>query len=139
MLFAKEVDVMAQPDLWTYPTVAERPDIVGDDVVGFEVQATDGYVGTVSDATDEVAASYIVVDTRGTKVIIPAGLITRIDAGGARVFVGLTKEQVENAPELDEVRAREAAYREELGGYYGRFYVPTAEEEPVNRPRGGVG
>jgi hypothetical protein len=118
---------MAQRDLWTYPTVADRPDIVGDNVVGFEVQATDGYVGTVSEATDEVAASYIVVDTRGKKLMIPAGLITRIDAGGARVFVGLTKEQIENAPELDEVRAREASYREEVGGYYSRFELLVTE------------
>jgi hypothetical protein len=117
---------MARRDLWTYPTVEERPDIVGGDVVGFEVQASDGYVGTVSDATDEVGASYIVVDTGDKKVMIPAGVIERIDAGGGRVFLLLTKEQVKNAPELDEVRAREASYREEMGGYYTRFVFPAA-------------
>ena len=130
---------MARRDLWTYPTVADRPDIVGDDIVGFEVQATDGYVGTVSDATDEVAASYIVVDTGPKKVMIPAGLIARIDAGGARVFLVLTKDQIENAPELDEVRAREAIYREELAGYYSRLDLPAREAEFANRPRGVVG
>jgi hypothetical protein len=109
---------MARRDLWTYPTVEDRPDIVGGDVVGFEVQASDGYVGTVSDATDEVGASYIVVDTGPKKVMIPAGVIDRIDAGGARVFLLLTKDQVKNAPELDEARAHEATYREEMGGYY---------------------
>jgi hypothetical protein len=112
---------MARRDLWTYPTVEERPDIVGGDVVGFEVQASDGYVGTVSDATDEVGASYIVVDAGSKKVMIPAGVIERIDAGGGRVFLLLTKDQVKNAPELDEVRAREASYREELAGYYAVF------------------
>jgi hypothetical protein len=129
---------MAERDLWTYPTVADRPDIVGDDVIGFDVEGTDKHVGTVSDATDEVGASFIVADTGSKKVMIPAGLITRIDAGGGRVFLGLTKDQIENAPELDEVRAREAAYREELGGYYGRFDVPATEAE-ANRPRGVVG
>jgi len=112
---------MVRRDLWTYPTVQDRPDILGGDVVGFEVQASDGYVGTVSDATDEVGASYIVVDTGSKKVIIPAGVIDRIDAGGARVFLPLAKDQVKNAPELDEIRAREESYREELGGYYSRF------------------
>jgi hypothetical protein len=130
---------MARRDLWTYPTVADRPDIVGDDVVGFDVEGTDKHVGTVSDATDEVGASFIVVDTGSKKVMIPAGLIIRIDAGGGRVFFALTKDQVENAPELDEVRAHEASYREELGGYYTRFAVPATEAEPVNRPRGVVG
>jgi hypothetical protein len=109
---------MARRDLWTYPTVEDRPDIVGGDVVGFEVQASDGYVGTVSDATDEVGASYIAVETGSKKVMIPAGVIDRIDAGGGRVFLLLTKDQVKNAPELDEVRAREASYREELAVYY---------------------
>jgi hypothetical protein len=130
---------MARRDLWTYPTVADRPDIVGDNVVGFSVEASDGHVGTVSDATDEVAASFIVVDTGAKKVMIPAGLIVRIDAGGARVFLGLTKDQIENAPELDEVRAREASYREELGVYYSRFDIPATAAEPENRPRGVVG
>jgi len=130
---------MIRPNLWTYPTVADRPDIVGDDVVGFEVQASDGYVGTVSDATDEVAASFIVVEAGAKKVMIPAGLITRIDAGGGRVFVGLTKDQIEDAPDLDEVREHEAAYRDELGGYYSRFYGLATEESPATRPRGVVG
>jgi hypothetical protein len=129
---------MTRPALWTYPTVADRPDILGDDVVGFDVEGTDKHIGNVSDATNEVEASFIVVDTGSKKVMIPAGLISRIDAGGGRVFLGLTKDQIENAPELDEVRAREAAYREELGGYYSRFELPSTEE-PVNRHRGVVG
>jgi hypothetical protein len=130
---------MARRDLWTYPTVADRPDIVGDDVVGFDAEASDGHAGTVSDATDEVGASFIVVDTGPKKVLIPAGLITRIDAGGARVFLGLTKDQIENAPELDEERAREASYREELGVYYSRFDFGAMEAGRVDRPRGVVG
>jgi hypothetical protein len=125
--------------LWTYPTVADRPDIVGDDVVGFDVEGTDKHVGTVSDATDEVGASFIVVDTGSRKVMVPAGLIARIDAGGARVFLGLTKDQIENAPELDEARAREAPYREELGGYYLRFDSGATEAGALDRPRGVVG
>ena len=127
---------MARRDLWTYATVADRPDIVGDNVIGFAVEGSDKYVGTVSDATDEVGASFIVVDTGSKNVLIPAGLIVRIDAGGARVFLGLTKDQIENAPELDEARAHERSYRDELGGYY--IDLP-AQEEPVNRHRGVVG
>jgi hypothetical protein len=78
-------------------------------------------------------------DTGPEKVMVPAGLIVRIDAGGARVFLGLTKDQIENAPELDEERAREASYREELVGYYSRLDIPTTQAEPVKRPRGAVG
>jgi hypothetical protein len=130
---------MARRDLWTYPTIEDRPDIVGGNVVGFEVQASDGYVGTVSDATDEVGASYIVVDAGPKKVMIPAGVIGRIDAGGARVFLLLTKDQINNAPNFDEARAREASYREELGGYYLGLDVPATEAGRGDAPRGVVG
>jgi hypothetical protein len=130
---------MAGRDLWTYPTIEDRPDIVGGNVVGFEVQASDGYVGTVSDATDEIGASYIVVDAGSKKVMIPAGVIRRIDAGGARVFLLLTKDQVENAPDFDEARAREAPYREELGGYYLGLDVLATEAGRGDTPRGVVG
>jgi hypothetical protein len=131
---------MTGRDVWTYSTVAERPDIVGSDIVGFSVEASDGHIGTVSDATDEVGASRIVVDTGpwmfGKKVLIPAGLIERIDAGGGRVFVGRSKDEIKNAPEFDETRSREPAYREELSRYYGE--ARAAEGQP-GRPRGVVG
>jgi hypothetical protein len=131
---------MARRDLWTYPTVADRPDIVGGDVVAFDAEASDGHVGTVIDATDEVGASFVVVDTGRKKVMIPAGVIERIDAGGARVFFGLTKDQIENAPDFDEVRAREASYREEMGGYYSsRLDFGASEAGRGDRPRGVVG
>jgi stress response protein YsnF len=35
------------------------------------------------------------------------------------VYVNLTKDQIKDAPEFDEDRYRDSAYRDELGGYYG--------------------
>ncbi len=50
---------------------------------GFKVEATDGDIGKVDEATYEVGSSYIVVDTGpwifGRKVVLPAGMIERID------------------------------------------------------------
>jgi hypothetical protein len=34
--------------------------------------------------------------------------------------VRLTKDEIKNAPEFDEARYTDEAYRAELGGYYGR-------------------
>ncbi|MBD0291736.1 MAG: PRC-barrel domain containing protein, partial [Thermoleophilia bacterium] len=46
------------------------------DVVGFSVEATDGGIGKVDEATYDVGQSYLVVDTGpwifGKKVLLPA-------------------------------------------------------------------
>ena len=64
----------------------------------------------------------IVVDTGpwifGKKVILPAGVIDRIDRGEECVYVSRTKEQIKNAPELGD-RLMDDAYRDDLGNYYG--------------------
>jgi len=36
------------------------------------------------------------------------------------VYVNRTKDQIKNAPELDEARMEDPAYRDQLGGYYGQ-------------------
>ena len=96
------------------------------DVDGFKVEATDGDIGKVDEATYEVGSSYIVVDTGpwifGRKVVLPAGAIERIDIDDRKVRVALTKDQIKNSPELDEeVDYRSADYRTSLGGYYDPY------------------
>jgi hypothetical protein len=111
--------------LWTYDEtlMGERGGGTGTIVDGFSVEAIDGSIGTVDEATDEVNASYIVVDTGpwifGKKVMIPAGLIERVDLDEERIFINQTKEQIRSAPELDEMRYHEPMYREDLSRYYG--------------------
>src|SRR5947209_11701667 len=50
---------------------------------GFDVEATDGKIGSVDEQSDLTGASYIVVDTGpwifGKKVLLPAGTIQRIE------------------------------------------------------------
>jgi hypothetical protein len=41
-------------------------------------------------------------------VLLPAGVIERVDRTDERVFVGLSKEQIKNAPEFDETTYRDA-------------------------------
>jgi hypothetical protein len=111
---------MAGVEIWSY-----RETITGTtDLSGYEVEAIDGSIGKVDEATNEVGGSYIVVDTGpwifGKKVMLPAGVIERVDPESDTIFVNLTKDQIKNAPEFDEDRYRDEAYRSELGGYYGR-------------------
>jgi hypothetical protein len=96
-------------------------------MVGYEVHATDGHIGKVDEASDEVGTSRIVVDTGpwifGRKVVLPAGTVQRVDDAEERVYVDLTKDQIKNSPELDEnTRTDDPAYRDRLGTYYGGFY-----------------
>jgi hypothetical protein len=94
------------------------------DLVDFDVEATDGSIGRVMDAMYDAGQSYLVVDTGGTilskRVVLPAGIIDRVDRDGSTVYVDRSKDEIKAAPEFDEERYRDAAYREELSGYYRR-------------------
>ena len=91
-------------------------------LTGFEVRATDGTIGTVDKATYDVGASYIVVDTGpwifGKRVLLPAGVIQRVDRDGGIVHVGRSRDEIVSAPEL-ETEAVTAPYLERLGRHYG--------------------
>jgi hypothetical protein len=110
-------------ELWTFSSD------LGTDVIdldGFDVEALDGGIGHIDEATNEVAGSYVIVDTGpwifGKKVMIPAGAIERIDLDARTVSVRLTKEQIKSSPEFDgEMLRDDAGYRERLGAYYGPF------------------
>ncbi len=111
---------MAIVEMWTF-SAKTAPNI---DLTGFKVEATDGDIGKVDEATNEVGGSFIIVDTGpwifGKKVMIPAGLVQDIDPDAETIFVNRTKDEIKNAPEFDEQRYHDQAYRDELGGYYGR-------------------
>jgi hypothetical protein len=113
-------------DPWTY----RGEDTLGVDMArgmnlaGFEIEATDGGIGKIDEATYDVGSSYIVVDTGpwifGKKVMLPAAVVQRVDLDSQTVFVDRTKEEIKNAPEFDESFYQEESYRTNLGSYYYR-------------------
>jgi hypothetical protein len=107
-------------DLWVYD---EIDTLKGTDLTGFEVEALDGGIGKIDEASYEVGASYLVIDTGpwifGKKVMLPAGIVDRIDLDEQKVYVNRTKDEIKSAPEFDESRYRDEGYRAELGSYYG--------------------
>ena len=112
-------DTHGTQDIWGY-----RDPSFGDvDVVGFAVEALDGSIGKVDDASNEVGAGYIVVDTGpwifGKKVLIPAGVIDSLDLDETCVYVQRTKDEIKNAPEYRPDSVDDLGYREEFGSYYG--------------------
>jgi hypothetical protein len=113
-------------DVWTFRERSYLGSNVTDthaDISGFKVEALDGSIGKVDDATYEVGRSHIVVDTGpwifGKKVMLPAGIVRSIDESEEQVFVNRTKEQIKNAPEFDESLLGDDAYRSSVGTYYG--------------------
>jgi hypothetical protein len=95
------------------------------DLVGFDVEASDGSIGKIDQATYDVGSSYVVVDTGpwifGNKVMLPAGTITQINRRDRKVLIGRTKDEIKNAPRYDNDTYTSPDYRNRLGDYYGRF------------------
>lgn len=110
---------MAAVEIWTY--AIDAPTV---DLTGFEVEARDGSIGKVDEATYEATGSFIVVDTGpwifGKRVMIPAGMVTRIDLDAKTVDIGLMKDEIKQAPTFDKDAYRDEKYRTELGDYYGQ-------------------
>ena len=104
---------------WNYPEGAWSE---GDDVVGYDVETTDGTIGTVDEATSETDRSWLVVDTGvwifGKKRLIPAGLVTTVDHDARTVTVSLSRSQVKAAPDYDESAAHDDLVRSH-DDYYG--------------------
>ncbi len=76
------------------------------DLTGYSVAAVDGDIGHVDEATNELlGASYLVVDTgpwNGRTVLLPAGVVERIDTAEKKVYLDRTKDQIKAAPEYDD-------------------------------------
>jgi hypothetical protein len=126
---------MATRDMWTYGSTG----LTNQDLTGYKVEAVDGDIGKIDEASNDVGGSYVVVDTGswifGKKVLLPAGLLRDVDPDAQTVFVNRTKDEIKNAPEYDEDRYRDEGYREsyrnDLGGYYGRGGAGYRDDELV--------
>ena len=105
--------------IWDYPTgiALSRPTLVG-----YDVEATDGHIGTIEEASVVTGQAHLVVDTGtwivGKKRVIPAGVLEAINDPDKRVHISLSKDQVRSAPDFD---ARWRDERNEYDSYYAPF------------------
>ncbi len=117
-------------DLWTWPDIAiddakgTADNIDRSTVIGYEVEATDGGIGTVDETTEEAGAATLVVDTGwwifGRKRLLPAGTISRIDHLDGKVYLRCSKEDIKAAPDYDAGWLGDEAYRSTLNTHYNR-------------------
>ena len=108
-------------DLWNYRPDLKTTDI---DVVGFDVEATDGTIGKIDESSDVFDDAHLVVDTGfwifGKKRVIPAGAVKQINVEEKKVFVDMTKEQVKDAPDYHPDWG-EQDHREVMAAYFIPF------------------
>jgi hypothetical protein len=114
-------------DVWRYRDSSTLGSNIVDtkvDLSGFKVEALDGSIGSIDESTYGTERSYIVVDTGpwifGKKVMLPAGVIDRVDVEEGKVYVNRTKDEIKNSPEYDDSMFEDETYRGSLGSYYGR-------------------
>ena len=95
------------------------------DLTGFEVEAMDGSIGKIDEATNHEGASCLVVDTGfwifGKKRMIPAGVIHKVDLDLRKVYVDMSKDQIRAAPDYDEAHhaADPKAHHADQSSYWG--------------------
>lgn len=111
-------------DIWSYREEGDFGDMgTSVDVVGYGIEALDGSIGKIDEASYEADASYLVVDTGpwifGRKVLLPAGVINGIDHETESVFVNRTKDEIKDSPPYDDTKHSEPDYHSEVGEYYG--------------------
>ena len=79
---------MTMVEIWTIASL--RAPISPD-----KVEAIDGSIGKIDEASYDVGAGYIVLDTSPwslwKKVMLPGGVIMRVDSEEENVFVNLTR------------------------------------------------
>ncbi len=107
---------------WTY-----RSDIssLDRDLVGYDVEASDGHIGKIDAATRETDSDHLVVDTGfwifGKKRLIPAGVASSVDTETNTVHVNMTKDQIKNAPDWDANWTNDDASRDNYSSYYDPY------------------
>jgi len=116
---------MSAFDPWSYRETAGYTE--GTDLTGYKIAAVDGDIGKVDDATYESGTAGLVVDTGpwifGRKVLLPAGVVERVDHEDEKVYVDRTKDQIKESPEYDaDTGVVDDDYRTRLGGYYDDTY-----------------
>ena len=83
------------PARWSFPAGS-----VGhsDSVKGYDVEGSDGHVGTCSWASYKAGESYLVVTCDDKHHVVPAGAVGRVDHASKTVTLKVAAEDVRNTP-----------------------------------------
>ncbi len=109
------------------------------EVTGYHIEATDGEIGHIGAFIVDDAAwaiRYIEVATKnwwpGKKVLVSPAWIERVSWEDSKVYVGLSREAIQSAPEFVEFTEITREYEDRLYCHYGRppYWLQEAEHKP---------
>ncbi len=108
-------------DIWSYAPHSGHQE--GQDLTGFSVEASDGTIGHVDRQAEDTPRRHLIVDTGvwvfGKSVLVPAGLVARIDPETQRITVASTRDEVKSAPLFRTDReTSDVGYLESVAAYY---------------------
>jgi hypothetical protein len=108
------------------------------DLRSFDVRGRDGAIGKVVQAIEGSAGGYLVVDPGvamplGRQLLVPAGLVEKVDVDNKRVVVRADRKQLENAPEYDPAQPLEDPAESAFGSYF-RSLMEQLIGEPTSTP-----
>jgi hypothetical protein len=109
-------------------------------VTGFDVEALDGHIGKVDEATYDNARGALVVDTGfwifGKKRMLPAGVIQAVDPEERKLLLSCSKDDVKSAPDFEAERRDDPADRAAVAAHYASLRgdpiapAPGIEHQP---------
>ena len=112
-----------RPHVWDY---RESTWTLDRDLVGYDVEATDGCVGVLDQAVSDVSGTYVVVDISSWSSeklrLIPAGVVAGLDHGQRKVSLALTQDELRKAPDYHRDRWDDAAHRR-----HDIYYAPRVD------------
>jgi hypothetical protein len=121
---------------WRKGMDAHRGPRVGSmSVIGYDVEATDGRIGTIHESSGRFGANCLVVDAgpwiRGRMILVPAGTVHDIDRADRTVHIDRSKADVEGSPGYDPETFVRPQYRDRVAHYFADVYRDT----PAQRDR----
>jgi hypothetical protein len=114
---------------------------IGDDeqwvaLAGFSVEAPEGEIGKVQAAEVEYETTYLVVDVEALpsreQIIVPASFVELINLEERTISINLTRDEIMDAPDVEEADLVSPDYRDQLASYYGG--LPGRPTTPRPRP-----
>jgi hypothetical protein len=107
---------------WSHHPDTRVPD---ESVIGFDVEAIDGSIGTVDEARHDPGDAYLVVDTGhwifGKRRVVPARAIAQIDTEARKVFLRVTKDHIAAAPDHSAGWEDDEEIRNTIGSHFAEL------------------
>jgi hypothetical protein len=102
----------------------------GMSVVGYDVEATDGRVGTVHESSGRFGTYCLVVDAdpwiAGRRILVPAATVREIDRADRTVHIDRSRADVEASPGYNPETFSRPQYRDRVAHYFAGLYRDTS-------------